>query len=58
MKREVSNGTRDVAFSTRLRRFREAAGLTQEELASMAGLSAKAISTLERGARRRPTRTP
>ena len=54
MKREVSNGTRDVAFGTRLRRFREAAGLTQEELASMAGLSAKAISTLERGARRRP----
>ena len=54
MKREVSNGIRDVAFGTRLRRFREAAGLTQEELASMAGLSAKAISTLERGARRRP----
>jgi predicted ATPase/DNA-binding XRE family transcriptional regulator len=54
MKREVSNGIRDVAFGTRLRRFREAAGLTQEELASMAGLSAKAISALERGARRRP----
>jgi transcriptional regulator with XRE-family HTH domain len=33
---------------------REAAGLTQEELAAYAGLSAKGISDLERGARRRP----
>jgi predicted ATPase/DNA-binding XRE family transcriptional regulator len=37
-----------------LRRFREAAGLTQEELASRAGLSAMAVSVLERGERRRP----
>ena len=34
--------------------MRKAAGLTQEELASGAGLSAKAISMLERGDRRRP----
>jgi predicted ATPase/DNA-binding XRE family transcriptional regulator len=54
VKREAGNETREVAFGTRLRRLREAAGLTQEELASKAGLSAKAISSLERGARRRP----
>ena len=46
--------TREAAFGTRLRWLREAAGLTQEELASRAGLSAKAISLLERGERRRP----
>jgi predicted ATPase/DNA-binding XRE family transcriptional regulator len=33
---------------------REAAGLTQEELAARAGLSAKGISDLERGERKRP----
>jgi transcriptional regulator with XRE-family HTH domain len=44
----------DVPFGARLRRLREAAGLTQEELASEAGLTAKAISMLERGERRRP----
>ena len=38
----------------RLRRLREAAGLTQEELADRAGLSRKAISVLERGERKRP----
>jgi len=37
-----------------LRWLREAAGLTQEELASRAALSAKAIGLLERGERRRP----
>jgi predicted ATPase/transcriptional regulator with XRE-family HTH domain len=41
-------------FGARLRRLRESAGLTQEELASRAGLTAKAISMLERGERRRP----
>ena len=41
-------------FGERLRRLREAAGLTQEELASRAGLTAKAISALERGERKRP----
>jgi transcriptional regulator with XRE-family HTH domain len=37
-----------------LRRLREEAGLTREELASKAGLTAKAVSALERGERRRP----
>lgn len=37
-----------------MRRLREAAGLTQENLAVRASLSAKGISDLERGARRRP----
>src|SRR3712207_5613214 len=41
-------------FGERLRRLREAAGLTQEELASRAGLTAKAVSALERGERKRP----
>ncbi len=41
-------------FGARLRQLREAAGLTQEELAWRAGLTAKAISVLERGERKRP----
>jgi predicted ATPase/DNA-binding XRE family transcriptional regulator len=46
---------RDVGeFATRLRRLRDAAGLTQEELAERAGLTVKAIGALERGERRRP----
>ena len=40
-----------TSFGTELRRHREAAGLTQEELAERAGLAAAAISALERGAR-------
>jgi predicted ATPase/transcriptional regulator with XRE-family HTH domain len=44
----------DVSFGARLRRLREAAGLTQEELAERAGLTRKAISVLERGERKRP----
>jgi predicted ATPase/transcriptional regulator with XRE-family HTH domain len=42
------------SFGARLRRLREAAGLTQEELASRARLSSDAVSKLERGQRRRP----
>ena len=44
----------DAPFGALLRRLREASGLTQEDLAARAGLSAKGISDLERGARRRP----
>jgi len=42
------------AFGARLRQFREAAALTQEELAARAGLTVKAVGALERGERRRP----
>jgi transcriptional regulator with XRE-family HTH domain len=45
-----------VSFATLLRRYRLAAGLTQEELAERARLSARAISDLERGTRRIPRR--
>ena len=44
------------AFGDLLRRHRRAAGLTQEELAARAGLSARGIADLERGARRTPRR--
>src|SRR5690349_3251140 len=40
-----------------LRRYRQEAALTQEELAERANLSARAISELERGARHYPYRT-
>jgi predicted ATPase/DNA-binding CsgD family transcriptional regulator len=45
-----------VPFGNLLRRYRLAAGLTQEELAERAGRSAHAISQLERGARQSPHR--
>lgn len=41
-----------MAFGDLLRRYRAAAGLTQEGLAERAGLSAKSISALERGVNR------
>ena len=44
----------ESTFGMRLRRFREAAGLTQEELAERARLTRNAISALERGERKRP----
>ena len=47
-------GTRDETFGTLLKRHREAAGFTQEDLAQRAGLSANAVSQIERGLRRRP----
>src|SRR5690349_17346937 len=49
MKR-VATGT----FGAQLKALREAAGFTQEELATIAGLSVHAVSALERGERRRP----
>src|SRR5215212_260788 len=42
------------AFGVQLRRYREVAGLTQEQLAARAGLTVNAISLLERGLRRLP----
>jgi transcriptional regulator with XRE-family HTH domain len=43
-----------ASFGELLRRARQAAGLTQEELAERAGLSRRGIADLEGGARRRP----
>ncbi len=43
-----------LSFGALLRRYRQAAGLTQEELAERARLSRDAIDTLERGIRRTP----
>jgi predicted ATPase/DNA-binding XRE family transcriptional regulator len=50
----VSTKGQDAPFGAQLRRLRDAAGLTQEELAERAGLTAKGISDLERGRRRHP----
>ena len=47
-------GTRDETFGAHLRSYREATGLTQEELAQKAGLSANAVGQLERGERKHP----
>src|SRR5262245_46242815 len=42
------------SFGARLKALRQAAGFTQEELATIAGLSVHGVSALERGERRRP----
>ncbi|MDP9437408.1 MAG: helix-turn-helix domain-containing protein, partial [Actinomycetota bacterium] len=49
-----TDGDHGTPFGAMLKRLRDAAGLTQEELAQRAGLTAKAVSALERGERRRP----
>src|SRR3954467_13398461 len=41
-------------FAAQLKALREAAGFTQEELATIAGISVYSVSALERGERRRP----
>ena len=43
-----------LSFGAQLKALREAAGYTQDELATIAGLSVHAVSALERGQRRRP----
>ena len=43
-----------TAFGALLRRYREAAQLTQRQLAERVGLSTSALSAVERGARRPP----
>src|SRR5688500_99552 len=48
----TTDGT--LRFAELLRRYRLAAGLSQEALAERAGLSARGISDLERGARALP----
>jgi predicted ATPase/transcriptional regulator with XRE-family HTH domain len=48
------DGDERRSFGELLRRYRSAAGLSQEELAARAGLTAKAIGALERGERRHP----
>src|SRR5438034_4724715 len=45
-----------ASFGEVLRRCRKAAGLTQEALAERSGVSAQAVSALERGSRRTPHR--
>jgi tetratricopeptide (TPR) repeat protein/transcriptional regulator with XRE-family HTH domain len=52
----TSTGTGD-GFGPLLRRRRQAAGLTQEELAEAAGVSVRSVSDLERGTRRPYQRT-
>jgi transcriptional regulator with XRE-family HTH domain len=51
-----SGASRDqgASFGVRLRRLRQAAGFSQEKLAARAGLTAKAVSLLERGKRKHP----
>ncbi|HTM30772.1 MAG TPA: helix-turn-helix domain-containing protein [Vicinamibacterales bacterium] len=50
---ETTDDNREV-FGARLKALRMSAGLTQERLASISGLSVHAVSALERGERRRP----
>ncbi|MDQ4128804.1 MAG: helix-turn-helix domain-containing protein, partial [Actinomycetota bacterium] len=49
----MNTGTAST-FAELLRRYRDSAGLTQEDLAGRTGLTPQAIGLLERGERRRP----
>lgn len=53
MEHDAAAGRRE-SFGDRLRRHREAAGFSQEQLAERAGLSPNAVGALERGERKRP----
>src|SRR5690349_11641395 len=53
-RQETSEGERERSFGRLLQQARLAAGLSQEALAERAGLSARAISALERGVNRAP----
>ena len=53
---DVTSGDPPATFAALLKHHRRDAGLTQEELAERAGLSARAISDLERGVKRTPRR--
>ena len=48
------NAGASAPFGAHLKALREAAGYTQEELATIAGLSVHAVSALERGQRHKP----
>src|SRR5689334_22463725 len=48
--------TERLSFGALLKRHRETAALSQEQLAERAGLSSDAVSTLERGVRQTPHR--
>jgi transcriptional regulator with XRE-family HTH domain len=52
----VVNAGEHLIFGDLLRQYRNAAGLTQEDLAERSGLSVDTISLLERGEHRRPHR--
>ena len=55
MAKEVKrDAAKSTDFGRRLRELRETAGLSQEDLAARAGLTAKGIGALERGERRHP----
>jgi tetratricopeptide (TPR) repeat protein/transcriptional regulator with XRE-family HTH domain len=50
----MPDDTPNETFASLLKRLRAAAGLSQHEVADRAGLSTRAVSSLERGVRRRP----
>src|SRR5689334_13009867 len=54
MSLELFGQPRNVQFADLLRQHRIAAALSQEALAERAGISARAVSDLERGVKQRP----